>query len=150
MMGAEAVGGWDLPEPFLVPIRVEADAIDEFNHVNNAIYVSWLQQAARAHASSIGLDFDLYRRLDRGMVVRQHRVDYLKPALMGDRLQLATWVVDCDERLRVQRRFQLCRAGETLLRAQTQFVCVALSSGRARRMPEPFVQAYRSVLRQGR
>lgn len=42
------------------------------------------------------------------------------------------------------RRFQLVRPSDnlTLLRAQTTFVCIELSSGKPRRMPEEFIQGY--------
>ncbi len=138
---------WDWPEPFVYPIEVSAQAIDEMGHVNNAVYVTWLQEAARAHASSLGLDFTLYRSLDRAMVVRQHRIDYLQPAFAGEQLQLATWVLACDGRLSIERGFQLCREGVTLLRAHTRFVCIELSSGRPRRLPEPMLAAYRAASR---
>ncbi len=42
------------------------------------------------------------------------------------------------------RRFQLMRPsdGATLLRAQTTFVCIELSSGKPKRMPAEFIEGY--------
>lgn len=138
--------GWDQPDPFIISFDVTADSIDEMGHVNNGVYIGWLQRVARAHASSVGLDFTLYRQLNRAMVVRRHEVDYLKPAFLADRLELGTWLVDCDRRLRVKRHYQLLRNGECLLRAKTDFVCVDLLSGRPRRLPEPFLARYAQIL----
>ncbi len=59
-------------------------------------------------------------------------------------MQLATWIVDWDQRLKMTRRFQLIRPrdGATLLRAHTTFVCIELSSGKPKRMPAEFLDGY--------
>lgn len=84
------------------------------------------------------------RRLDRAMAVARHEIDYLASAYEGDELQLATWIIDCDKRLRMTRQFQLIRPrdGLTLLRANTTFVCIELSSGKAKRLPPEFLDGY--------
>ncbi|HSP31793.1 MAG TPA: acyl-CoA thioesterase, partial [Halomonas sp.] len=71
-------------------------------------------------------------------------LDYLAPAFAGDELQLATWIVDCDERFSLTRRFQLVRVkdAKTLLYARTRFACVALSSGRPKRLPDEYRCVY--------
>jgi acyl-CoA thioester hydrolase len=44
----------------------------------------------------------------------------------------------------MERRFQLVRAsdGATVLRGRWDLVCIEMSSGRARRMPQEFLSAY--------
>ena len=63
---------------------------------------------------------------------------------VSERLALATWIVDCDGRFSLTRRFQLIRPadGKTLLKARTRFACVALSSGRPKRLPEEYQRIY--------
>lgn len=135
---------WDLPSPFVIELGVQPSDIDEFGHVNNVEYLRWVERVSWEHSADLGLDLARYRELDRAMVVHRHELDYLVPALEGDRLQLATWIVACDGRLTLSRRFQLWRPrdGRTLLRARTRFACIALSSGRARRLPPEFVERY--------
>ncbi|XKE45031.1 acyl-CoA thioesterase [Halomonas organivorans] len=135
---------WDLPTPFVIDIEVGASHLDEFGHANNAEYLRWVERASWAHSATLGLDLARYRALDRAMVVHRHELDYLAPAFAGDRLRLATWIVDCDGRFTLTRRFQLWRPldGRTLLRARTRFACIALSSGRPRRLPEVFLAGY--------
>ncbi|WP_110667026.1 acyl-CoA thioesterase [Salinicola halophilus] len=135
---------WDHPEPFVLDLLVEASAIDHYGHVNNAEYLRWIERASWAHSQALGLGLDDYRALDRAMVVHRHELDYLAPAFENDRLALATWIVACDGRLTLERRFQLLNVdtGRTLLRAQTRFACIELSSGRPKRMPARFVEAY--------
>lgn len=139
---------WDLPSPYLLELEVTAEDIDGLGHVNNAVYVSWMERCAWNHSQHLGLDLATYRRLDRAMAVVRHEVDYLAAAYQGERLCMGTWIVESDQRLRMLRRFQLIRPadGATLLRAQTTFACIELSSGRPRRMPAEFVEGYGKAL----
>lgn len=139
---------WTLPDPFVIDIVVQPEDIDGLGHANNAVYVSWLERCAWRHSQSLGLDLAEYRRLDRAMAVLRHEIDYLASAYEGDQLQLATWIVESDQRLKMTRHFQLKRPADdlTLLRAQTTFVCIEMSSGKPRRMPTEFVEGYGRAL----
>ena len=139
---------WDLEAPFVIDLRVGSDDIDGLGHANNAVYVTWLERCAWRHSQRLGLDLAEYRRLDRAMAVVRHEIDYLAAGYEDDELQLATWIIDWDQRLRMTRRFQLRRPsdGVTLLRAQTTFACIELSSGKPRRMPAEFVEGYGQAL----
>lgn len=139
---------WDLEQPFIIDIRVQADDIDELGHANNAVYVRWLEECAWQHSQSLGLGLPEYQQLNRAMVVMRHEIDYLAAAYLDEELQLGTWIASWDSRLRMTRHFQLCRPsdGTTLLRADTTFACVELSSGRPRRMPAEFIEHYGKAL----
>ncbi|MBC3413187.1 acyl-CoA thioesterase [Pseudomonas sp. SWRI107] len=139
---------WDLEAPFVIDLRVGGEDIDGLGHANNAVYVTWLERCAWRHSQRLGLDLAEYRRLDRAMAVVRHEIDYLAAAYQDDELQLATWIVDWDMRLRMTRRFQLKRPsdGVTLLRAQTTFACIELSTGKPRRMPAEFIEGYAPAL----
>ena len=54
---------WDLPEPFVLEVEVEAAAIDEYGHANNADYLRWIEQVSLAHSEALGLDLSRYREL---------------------------------------------------------------------------------------
>lgn len=138
---------WDIDIPFYIEIEVTAAHIDRLAHVNNATWLQFLEQAAWRHTEARGLSWEIYRELDAACVVRRHEIDYLLAASEGDRLQVATWIRSNDGRLAVWRGFQIRRAadGRTMLRAQTQFVCIRLSTGRPQRMPQAFIDAYRPV-----
>ncbi|WAH57318.1 acyl-CoA thioesterase [Pseudomonas silvicola] len=142
---------WDLATPFVIDLSVGADDIDGLGHANNAVYVTWLERCAWRHSQRLGLDLSEYRRLDRAMAVVRHEIDYLAAAYESDELQLGTWIVESDQKLKMTRRFQLIRPrdGVTLLRAHTTFCCIELSSGKPKRMPPEFIDGYGpAVLRQ--
>lgn len=135
---------WDLPDPYVIDLEVLPEDIDGLGHANNAVYVTWLERCAWQHSAFLGLDIEHYRQLDRAMAVLRHEIDYLASAYLGQRLQMATWIVHSDQRLKMDRCFQLVRPhdGVTLLRARTTFVCIELSSGRPKRMPPEFIEGY--------
>ena len=134
----------DFPGAHVVQLEVRAADIDAYDHVNNAVYLSWLDRAAWSHSAALGLPLERCVALRRGMAALRTEIDFVRAALAGDQVQVATWIAAGDGRLRVGRRFQVLRVadGETLARARTEYVCINLDSGRAVRMPELFRRAY--------
>ncbi len=139
---------WDYPAPFIQPISPGAQDIDGLEHTNNAIYVQWCESIAWGHSASFGLDLQAYRRMDRAMAIREARYEYLLASNLGDELLIGTWLVGSDGRLTLQRRFQIIRPRDNaiILRGSWELVCIEISSGRARRMPEEFCKAYLEAL----
>lgn len=137
---------WDLPAPHVHPVVAATDDIDGYGHVNNAVYVRWLDHCAWSHSAALGLPADDGIRDRCGMAVWRTQVNYLAPAFEADRVDVGTWIVHSDGRLRVARRFQMRRPsdGRTLLRALVHYVCIDLATGRPRRMPPAFA-AYRPL-----
>lgn len=135
---------WDHPQPHVLEVAPSADDIDGLDHTNNAVYVQWCEKAGWAHSEALGLSLADYRRLDRAMAIRRSEYDYLLPTAAGERLLLGTWLYSTDGKLNMERRFQLLRAsdGATVLRGRWQLVCIEISSGRARRMPQAFCDGY--------
>ena len=101
---------WDLPSPFILNYRVDPVHIDSLNHVNNAVYVGWCQEAGWAHSQALGLGIEEYRQLDTAMAIRHADYDYINAAYLNDDLQLGTWLSYCDGRLQLERGLAgLCR-----------------------------------------
>ncbi|MGH1372179.1 MAG: acyl-CoA thioesterase [Cellvibrionaceae bacterium] len=135
---------WDYQNPFLIDVVVEASHIDGLQHVNNAVYVTWCQDAGWQHSISLGLGIEQYHQLDRAMAIRRSEYDYAQSAYLGDELKVATWLTKTDDKLSMERRFQLVRLrdGATLLRGRWDLVCIQISSGRPKRMPAEFKTIY--------
>ncbi len=135
---------WDLPDPHTLEIEVGRGDIDGLQHTNNAVYVTWCERVAWAHSESLGLDLACYRRLNRAMVITRSEFDYLQASRLGDRVVAATWIVDWDRKLTMERHFQVVRVddGIDLLRGKMKFACVDLASGRPRRLPPEFIEGY--------
>jgi acyl-CoA thioester hydrolase len=134
----------DVADPFLFPVTVAPDDIDGQGHVNNAVYVRWMDHAAFAHSCTVGYDWPAYQRLGSAFVVRRHEIDYLAPAFAGDRVVVATWPCAM-ERFTALRRHQILRLsdGLTLARAHTTWIYCDTTTGRPRRMPAELIAAFR-------
>ncbi len=122
--------------------------IDAFNHVNNARYIDWANEIAWAHSKALGLSMDDYRRIGAGCVVWRHEFDYLAPVLLAEEIEVATWISENDNRVRLTRVYEMRNAatGRVVFRGQTKFVCIDMKTGRPARMPPEFIEAYRPAL----
>lgn len=135
---------WDLPEPHVIALSVGPADIDAYRHVNNAVYMTWFDETAWSHSAALGLPLERCLALDRGMAVLRSVISYLKPALESDTVRIATWLLP-RQGLRIARRFQVVRAADeaTLARAEIEYACIELSTGRPARWPAAFLECYR-------
>lgn len=123
--------------PFTIRVRVEAPDLDELEHANNQVYLRWVQEAAVAHSEAVGLGMAEYRRRGAVFVVMRHEIDYLRPALPGDELDVGTRV--CAAGPATAERYTTIHrvsGGELLARAMTRWAFVDLRSRRPARIPE--------------
>jgi acyl-CoA thioester hydrolase len=118
-------------ERFEVSIQVEPEDIDEQGHVNNTVYLRWVQDAATAHWRARA-PAEVLSALT--WVVLRHEIDYLRPALPGERLRARTWVGSA-EVLRFERHTEILRErdGYLLARARTIWCPINTVTGRPQR-----------------
>jgi acyl-CoA thioester hydrolase len=136
-----------LPLAFTFTHQVQPEEIDEYAHVNNAVYLQWLDRIAWTHSAKLGMTLESCLALRRGMAVRHTRIDYLEAALVGDELLLATWLIACDGRLRCTRRFEILRLadGKRVADAEIEYFCLNLDTGKPCRFPPEFVRCYTTI-----
>jgi acyl-CoA thioester hydrolase len=137
---------WNYPNPFFINLVVSENDIDGLNHTNNAVYVKWCELVSWEHSASLGLGLDKFQELQRAMVIYQSEFKYLAPSFLGDKVQIATWILYCDQKLTLQRAYQAVRISDqaTLLRGTTTFICVDFKTGKPKRMPKEFSENYGS------
>lgn len=135
---------WFHDAPFVIAWRVDESCIDHYLHVNNVAYLSQLESLAWAHSNSLGLSFSDYQATNRAMVISKHELNYLQACHLGDEIACATWIIECDGKFRLSRAFQFInvQTGKTVFKAQTDFICCALDTGRPKPMPELFKKVY--------
>lgn len=74
---------------FILKRIVESSEIDTLNHVNNVVYVKWMEQVAVEHWAELTKENPLPNYV---WVVTRHEIDYFKQALLGDEITIKTWV----------------------------------------------------------
>ena len=109
--------------PFELPIQVQPSDIDELGHVNNVVYLRWVQDAAVAHWRSAATPQQVAEVL---WVVVRHEIDYKHPARRDDALVARTWVGAATPRT-FERHTEILRGADrrVLARARTLWVPVA-------------------------
>jgi acyl-CoA thioester hydrolase len=119
--------------PFEMTVSVLPNDIDEQNHVNNTVYLRWVQEIATAHWRTIASQ---EAQETIGWVVLRHEIDYKIPAALGDQIVLRTWVGKAT-RLTFERFTEIRRNsdGQLLSKARTLWCPITTQSGRPTRVP---------------
>jgi acyl-CoA thioester hydrolase len=126
------------PTIFTKTIIIPASAIDENGHVNNVTYVQWMQDIAVEHYATAG--GVTAQGQNATWVVREHKIEYLRPAFAGEEIEIRTWVEDA-RRVRSLRKYEFVRVsdGSLLVRGETDWVFVDASTGRPLPIPETVI-----------
>lgn len=130
--------------------------IDLVGHVNNVVYLQWMQDAAMAHSSALGWSAQRYQQHGAGWVARLHQIEYLQPAYAGDEVIVRTWVADM-KKVTSLRRYQMIRTDPprsdselsrkqiTLAVAHTNWAYIDFSTRAPKRIPPEIASAYQIV-----
>ena len=118
---------------FEMTVAVLPSDIDEQKHVNNTVYLRWIQDVATAHWRAVATP-DAQKTI--GWVVLRHEIDYKNPAALEDKIILRTWVRKA-ARLTFERFTEIRRNsdGQLLSKARTLWCPINAHTGRPRRVP---------------
>ena len=133
--GAPAAGGGlegAAPRSFQLALRVGEGDLDERRHVNNVVYLRWVQDVATAHWRAVA---SAEAQVEVAWVALRHEIDYKAAGVLGDDLVVRTWVGEA-EGLTFERHTEVLRAadGRLLARARTLWCPVDARNGRPRRV----------------
>lgn len=137
----------DAPPPppgvFRTTRRVEWRDLDQLQHVNNADYLAYIEECNSRVATAHGWPMSRLLEANLGIVARRYRIEYLEPALLGDELEISTYVSDV-KRATAMRHYAVSRLrdGALLARANVLWVWVDLQSGRPKRIPDNFLRDF--------
>jgi acyl-CoA thioester hydrolase len=74
---------------FALEITATDADMDELGHVNNVVYLGWIQDVAKAHWFAVSTPEEVAAQ---AWVAVRHEIDYKRPAVSGDRLVARTWI----------------------------------------------------------
>ncbi len=115
-------------------IHVQQEDIDLLGHVNNVVYLRWVQEVATAHWNHAATEIlkELYL-----WVVLRHEIDYLRPAFLTDEIQGFTWV-GAHQGAKFDRFVTLYRAGsdQLLASAKTTWCLLDAATMRPKRIDQ--------------
>lgn len=130
-------------QPFITQLRVRHYEMDALGHVNNAVYQNYLEQAAIEHSEYLGLTLDLYQKLNGIFIMRRIEIDYLRPAVAGDNLELTTWLQEM-RGSRAIRRYEIRKQDNDhlLVTAEALWVWVDATTMRPRPIPNVVIDTF--------
>jgi acyl-CoA thioester hydrolase len=99
-------------------IAVEPADIDGLAHVNNVVYLRWVQDIAIAHWRAVASAEDQEKFL---WIVVRHEIDYKQPARLGDSILAKTWV-GAASRIKFERHTEMLRASDGILLAKARTI----------------------------
>ena len=113
---------------FEFELTAHPEHIDILGHVNNAVWVQWMEQVAVAHWESVA---DPAHKDAYFWVVVRHEIDYLRAAVEGDRILARTWVGDAPRGAKFDRHMEfVAQDGKICVRARSWWAIIDKAAGR--------------------
>ena len=132
-----------MAQRFTISLRVRHYEMDVLGHVNNAVYQHYLEHAAIGHSESLGFTLARYQELGGLFVMRRITIDYRRPAVAGETLDVTTWVGEM-RGPRAIRHYEIRRQadGELLVTAEALWAWVEIATLRPRVIPAELLAAF--------
>lgn len=149
---------------YLSLVRVRFGECDPMGHLNNASYLTYLEQVAFDHAASAGFDrLTLSETTGAMFVVRKHEITYHQPAYEDDWLLISTWATEL-RGARAYRSYTVSKYSgprdgwqdraisfaempvisrqDLVISASTEFAFMNVTTGRPTRIPQGLIDAF--------
>ena len=125
---------------FEMALNAEHEHIDVLGHVNNAVWVQWMEQVAVAHWESVA---DAAHKDAYFWVVVRHEIDYLRAAYEGDRITARTWVGEAPQGAKFDRYMEFANTdGKVCVRARSWWAIIDKAAGRPMRVPPEVIAPF--------
>lgn len=119
---------------FSLPFRALPEHIDVMGHVNNAIWVQWMEVLATAHWEAIAPQA---HQEAYAWVVYRHEIDYRGNIQVGDTVIGETFIPEAPRVVRFVRAAEFKNAaGQVLVSARTDWVMLNRKTLRPMRIPD--------------
>jgi acyl-CoA thioester hydrolase len=115
--------------------------IDELGHVNNAVWVDWIQQLATSHWTEVAAPEHQAAYI---WVVTRHEIDYRGNIGLGESVSAETWIPEAPSGARFDRRVEFRdAAGTRIVSSNTTWAIIDRASGRLVRVPKDVAEPFR-------
>jgi len=128
-------------KPFQCPIIIRKEDIDQLGHVNNVVYLKWVQEAAAAHWNFIATP---EMKKDHVWVVSRHEIDYLRSCFLESKLFATTWVGEIDG-AKSERYVEIkdTETNKVIAKVKTVWTLLDAANKRPKRITEDFINLFR-------
>ena len=131
-----------MPNTFTRTFVAAPEHIDELGHVNNTVWVQWIQDMATAHWDSAARPQD---RAAFYWVVVRHEIDYRGNIALGQSVTARTWIEGAGRGATSLRRVEFTDAsGKRLVSAATTWAMIDRATGRLARVRPEVLAAFQA------
>ena len=126
---------------FALSFTARPEHIDELGHVNNTVWVDWIQQIAVAHWEGAAAPEHQARYF---WVVTRHEIDYRGNVGPGETVTAETFIPSAPSGARFDRRVDFRNAaGKVIVSANTTWAMLERASGRLMRVRDDVTAPFR-------
>ena len=127
---------------FLHSVTVLPEHIDPNNHLNNIVYLQWMQDAAIEHVQANGV-FKLTEELRLTWFAKKHTIEYLAQGFLDDEIVVITWV-ETLTKISTLRKYHIYRKSDKklLCKGETLWIMINLEKGRPTKIPQTVVDLF--------
>ncbi len=126
---------------YIQTFTAQSQHIDELGHVNNAVWVDWIQQIATAHWSAVAAPDHQAAYI---WVVTRHEIDYRGNIGPGESVTAETFIPSAPTGARFDRRVDFRNAaGQVIVSARTTWAMIDKVSGRLARVRDEVTAPFR-------
>lgn len=121
-------------------IEIVQDDLDELNHVNNIRYVQWIQEISKEH-----WEHNIPPSIQDNYiwVVRNHNINYLHSAILGDTIAVKTKVLDWKGPISTRQvEMKNNKTLQLLVKATTEWCLLNPKSGKPMRVPDDIIRLF--------
>jgi len=121
-------------EKFSYKIKIKESDIDEYCHVNNVVYLRWIQEVSMAQWYEVTSP---ELRALYALVIVRHEINYLSPAILSDEIIAYSWAGGY-QGAKFERHVQLCQArtGKVIAEAKTTWCLLDAKKLRPKRIEQ--------------
>lgn len=112
-------------------VKITPKHLDELNHVNNVVYLKFMEQAATDHWYDVATKDE---KESIRWIARRHEIDYIRPAFQNDEITIETWVEKYDA-ISTERHYQISKNGQILVKALTLWIALDPKTMKPKRLP---------------
>lgn len=125
---------------FFKTITVQPAHLDAVNHVNNVVYIQWMQDIASEHWDTFAPDNLKHEVL---WMIKRHEIDYFNQAFLGDVLRMETWTGD-HTNVTWKRHYEIIRPSDNkkIISATSVWIPLDRATQRPRRIDDAMINMF--------
>ena len=113
-------------------ITVKESEIDSLNHVNNVVYLQWINDVSALHWKMLSNDEINSKYI---WVAVRHEIDYIKPAFLNENITIKTWIATL-KGVKSIRNVEIYRKDQLLAKSKTTWVLLDAKTQKITRIPK--------------